>query len=52
LLPDVLVKGADWPIERIVGAREVLAAGGKVINIPLVADLSTTSLISRIKGEP
>jgi D-glycero-beta-D-manno-heptose 1-phosphate adenylyltransferase len=52
LLPDVLVKGADWPIERIVGAREVLTAGGKVINIPLVADLSTTSLISRIKGEP
>jgi D-glycero-beta-D-manno-heptose 1-phosphate adenylyltransferase len=52
LLPDVLVKGADWPLDRIVGAREVLAAGGRVVNIPLVADLSTSALIDRIKGEP
>jgi D-glycero-beta-D-manno-heptose 1-phosphate adenylyltransferase len=52
LLPDVLVKGADWPLERIVGAREVLAAGGRVVNIPLVAELSTSALITRIKKGP
>jgi D-glycero-beta-D-manno-heptose 1-phosphate adenylyltransferase len=52
LLPDVLVKGADWPLEQIVGAREVLAAGGQVVNIPMVADRSTTALIDRIKGAP
>jgi D-glycero-beta-D-manno-heptose 1-phosphate adenylyltransferase len=50
LLPDILVKGADWPVERIVGAREVLAAGGRVANIPLVDDFSTTGLIDKIRG--
>jgi rfaE bifunctional protein nucleotidyltransferase chain/domain len=49
LLPDVLVKGADWPVEQIVGAQEVLAGGGRVANIPLVADFSTTGLIEKIK---
>ncbi|MDA8163784.1 MAG: D-glycero-beta-D-manno-heptose 1-phosphate adenylyltransferase [Desulfobacteraceae bacterium] len=51
LLPDVLVKGADWPVERIAGAREVLAAGGRVANIALEAGFSTTGLIEKIKGE-
>lgn len=50
LLPDVLVKGADWPVEQIVGAAEVLARGGRVINIPMVADCSTTGLIELIRG--
>lgn len=50
LLPDVLVKGADWPVEQIVGAAEVLAHGGRVITIPMVADCSTTGLIELIRG--
>ena len=47
--PDVLVKGADWPLEKIVGAAEVMAAGGRVITIPMLADFSTTGLIESIK---
>lgn len=49
LMPDVLVKGADWPVEKIVGAKEVLAAGGEVKTIELVADFSTTGLIKKIR---
>ncbi|MDD5757455.1 MAG: D-glycero-beta-D-manno-heptose 1-phosphate adenylyltransferase [Desulfobulbaceae bacterium] len=49
--PNVLVKGADWPLEKIVGGAEVLAAGGQVINIPMVADFSTTGLIRAIKDK-
>ncbi|MBU2537840.1 MAG: D-glycero-beta-D-manno-heptose 1-phosphate adenylyltransferase [Proteobacteria bacterium] len=49
LMPDVLVKGGDWPVERIVGAPEVLAAGGRVLSIPLVENYSTTSLIKKIR---
>ncbi len=48
LLPDILVKGGDYDPDDIVGAREVKAAGGKVITIPLVKGRSTTSIISRI----
>jgi len=48
--PDVLVKGGDWPVERIVGAPEVLAAGGRVLSIPLVENYSTTALIDRIRS--
>jgi len=50
LLPEVLAKGGDWPVEKIVGAPEVLAAGGRVFSIPLVADFSTTGLIEKIAG--
>ncbi|HEY8369734.1 MAG TPA: NUDIX domain-containing protein [Thermodesulfobacteriota bacterium] len=46
--PMVLVKGADWPLERIVGRDTVEAAGGQVVRIPLVEGLSTTALIARI----
>ncbi len=49
LRPEVLVKGGDWPVERIVGAQEVLAAGGRVLSIPLVENYSTTSLIKKIR---
>ncbi len=49
LMPDILVKGGDWPVAEIVGAPEVTAAGGKVISIPLVDDYSTTSLVDKIK---
>lgn len=45
LKPDVLVKGADWAEERIVGAREVRAAGGDVVRVPLVPGISTSEII-------
>ena len=48
ILPDVLVKGGDWPVERIVGSDLVLARNGIVRSIPLVPDSSTTGLIDRI----
>ena len=49
LMPEVLVKGGDWPVEKIVGAPEVLAAGGRVLSIPLVENYSTTSLLKKIR---
>lgn len=48
--PDVLVKGGDWPPDRIVGARGVLARGGKVLSIPFEHERSTTALVQRIRG--
>jgi D-beta-D-heptose 7-phosphate kinase/D-beta-D-heptose 1-phosphate adenosyltransferase len=50
LQPDVLVKGGDWAVERIVGREIVEARGGVVRTIPLVPDVSTTSLIQRIRS--
>ena len=50
LQPDVLVKGGDWAIERIVGREIVEARGGMVRTIPLVPGVSTTSLIQRIRS--
>lgn len=47
--PDILVKGGDWPIERIVGAKEVLAWGGAVHAIPFLHERSTTALVERIR---
>ena len=47
--PDVLVKGGDWPVERIAGAREVLARGGRVLSIPFEHERSTTALVARIR---
>jgi rfaE bifunctional protein nucleotidyltransferase chain/domain len=49
LAPDVLVKGADWAEDDIVGRNEVVARGGRVERIPLVAGVSTTDIIRRIK---
>ena len=49
LMPDVLVKGGDYTLEQIVGAKEVTAAGGKVIITPIVDGYSTTGLIEKIK---
>jgi rfaE bifunctional protein nucleotidyltransferase chain/domain len=48
--PDVLVKGGDWAIERIVGARETLARGGAVHSIPFEHERSTTRMLERIRG--
>lgn len=47
--PEVLAKGGDWPIDRIVGAREVLAWGGRVESIPFEHDRSTTALLQAIR---
>jgi D-beta-D-heptose 7-phosphate kinase/D-beta-D-heptose 1-phosphate adenosyltransferase len=49
LLPDVLVKGGDYTIDTIVGAKEVIANGGKVIINPIVDGFSTTQIIEKIK---
>jgi len=48
--PDVLVKGGDWPVERIVGAAGVLARGGEVLSIPFEHEQSTSALLARIRG--
>ncbi len=50
LQPDVLVKGGDYTIDKIVGAQEVIAGGGQVKIIPLTEGLSTSRIISKIKG--
>ena len=47
--PDILVKGGDWPVERIVGAPEVLGWGGKVHSIPFIHEKSTTALLDKIR---
>lgn len=49
LLPDVLVKGGDWPIEEIVGRGTVEAAGGRVIRIGFEEGFSSSSIIDRIR---
>ncbi|WP_018228556.1 adenylyltransferase/cytidyltransferase family protein [Methyloversatilis universalis] len=48
--PDVLVKGGDWPVERIVGATEVLARGGRVESIAFEHERSTTALLRKIRS--
>ena len=50
LLPDVMVKGGDYAIDQVVGGKEVIANGGKVIINPIVEGFSTTSLIEKMKG--
>ncbi|WP_345951020.1 D-glycero-beta-D-manno-heptose 1-phosphate adenylyltransferase [Mucilaginibacter sp. PAMB04274] len=50
LLPDVLVKGADYQIENIAGAKEVIANGGEVKTITFVDGYSSTAIINKIKG--
>lgn len=48
LQPNVLVKGGDWPIEKIIGRDVVEARGGKVVNVPYVEGASTTGIIEKI----
>ena len=48
--PDVLVKGGDWQIENIVGAREVQGWGGTVHSIPFLHERSTTALLNKIRS--
>ena len=51
LLPDVLVKGADWPGDQIVGREEVEAAGGRVVSIPVVLGYSTSDILRKIRKD-
>jgi D-glycero-beta-D-manno-heptose 1-phosphate adenylyltransferase len=51
VMPDFLVKGGDYKIEEIAGAREVLAVGGKVLINPIIEGFSTTSLIEKLKQQ-
>ncbi len=49
LQPDVLVKGGDWSMDRIVGREIVESRGGIVCSIPLIPDISTSIIIQRIR---
>jgi D-beta-D-heptose 7-phosphate kinase/D-beta-D-heptose 1-phosphate adenosyltransferase len=50
VMPDVLVKGGDYTIDQIVGAREVQAAGGRVVINPILEGFSTTGIIGKIRN--
>jgi D-beta-D-heptose 7-phosphate kinase/D-beta-D-heptose 1-phosphate adenosyltransferase len=49
MLPDVLVKGGDYTLDRILGRDEVEAAGGRVVTIPIVPGYSTTAIIEAVQ---
>ena len=48
--PDVLVKGGDYTIENIVGAKEVISSGGRVVINPVIEGYSTTNMIDKLKA--
>ena len=48
--PEVLVKGGDWPVERIAGGAGVLARGGRVLSVAFEHQRSTSALLERIRG--
>lgn len=48
IMPDVLVKGGDYTVEQIAGAKEVIANGGEVKIVPIVEGFSTTGIIKKI----
>jgi len=50
LCPDVLVKGADYPRDSIVGADWMEARGGRVVRVPIVTGYSTTSMVERLRA--
>lgn len=50
LTPDVLIKGADYTVDNIVGAQDVLARGGRVLTCPIVPGRSTTRVVNTLKG--
>jgi D-glycero-beta-D-manno-heptose 1-phosphate adenylyltransferase len=49
LKPDILVKGGDWPEDKVVGREEVKKWGGRVIIVPEIAGKSTTNIVEKIK---
>ena len=50
--PDVLVKGADWAADAIVGRDTVEASGGRVVRIPVEAAWSTSAIVEKIRRVP
>lgn len=48
--PDILVKGGDWPVEKIVGAVQVQGWGGTVRSIPVLHERSTTAMLKKIRS--
>lgn len=52
LRPDVLVKGADWAADAIVGRETVESSGGRVVRIPVEVGYSTSALVDRIRAVP
>ncbi|MFH0889466.1 MAG: D-glycero-beta-D-manno-heptose-7-phosphate kinase [Planctomycetota bacterium] len=50
--PDVLIKGADWAKDNIVGADVIKKYGGKVVRVPLIPDISTSAIIRKIQEIP
>ena len=49
LMPNVLVKGGDYTVEQVAGSAEVIAQGGRVVINPLIAGISTTAIIEKMK---
>ncbi|HOW57196.1 MAG TPA: D-glycero-beta-D-manno-heptose 1-phosphate adenylyltransferase [Smithellaceae bacterium] len=49
LQPDILIKGGDWPEEKVVGRNEVKKWGGRVVIVPEIAGKSTTNIVEKIK---
>jgi D-beta-D-heptose 7-phosphate kinase / D-beta-D-heptose 1-phosphate adenosyltransferase len=51
IMPDVLVKGADYTVDTIIGAKDVIASGGEVVTIELVAGLSTSTIVEKMESK-
>jgi len=49
LLPDVIVKGGDYTVAQVAGAKEVIANGGRVVINPIIPGFSTTGILEKIK---
>lgn len=47
--PDILVKGGDWPVDKIVGNREVAGWGGRALSLPFLYQTSTTAVLEKIR---
>ena len=50
-MPDVIVKGGDYTIDQMIGAKEVMENGGRVVVNPIVAGFSTTNIIDQDKRD-
>jgi len=48
--PQILIKGGDWPVERIVGSAQVQSWGGSVFSLDLLPGYSTTAIVEKIRG--
>jgi D-glycero-beta-D-manno-heptose 1-phosphate adenylyltransferase len=51
VVPQILVKGGDWPVDQILGRDTVEAAGGQVLSLPFVEGRSTTGIVQDIAGK-